>query len=148
MKLINYYRTSGGLTFLALVVILAGQFAEAEYVVYESATMGPPGQIEGYLLSTDQYMGTRFYVDRQYEVTQIGGHLAQANVGGNFFGAIVALTGVTSMDARFGGLTVRVAWPDTPSFVALMAALPSASPLARPDELTVATSVLVLDQAT
>ncbi|NIP22952.1 MAG: hypothetical protein GWN67_03010 [Phycisphaerae bacterium] len=97
MKLINCYKTSGGLTFLALVVVLAGQLAEAEYVVYESATMGPPGQVEGYLLSTDQYMGTRFYVDRQYEVTQIGGHLAQANVGGNFFGAIVALTGPSAV---------------------------------------------------
>lgn len=97
MKLINCFRAWGGFIFPALVVILLGQLAEAEYVVFESATMGPPGQMEGYLVSTNQYMGTRFYVDRQLEVTQIGGHIAQAVFGADFFGAIVSLTGPSAL---------------------------------------------------
>ena len=47
MKLVNCFRTSGGFILLALMVILPGQIADAEYVILQSATMGPTGQITG-----------------------------------------------------------------------------------------------------
>ncbi|MDH4241634.1 MAG: DNRLRE domain-containing protein, partial [Phycisphaerae bacterium] len=97
MKLINCFRTWGGLTFLALVVILTGQLSKAEHVILESATMGPTGQVEGYLVDYSQYIGARFYVDRRLEVTQIGGHIAQAIFGADFFGAIVSLSGPSDL---------------------------------------------------
>ncbi|MHC4098810.1 MAG: GEVED domain-containing protein, partial [Planctomycetota bacterium] len=84
MKLINCFRTSGGFICLVLAVILVGQLAEAEYVIHESATMGPTGQFEGYLVDYT-------------EVTQIGGHIAQANFGADFFGAIVSLSGMSDL---------------------------------------------------
>ena len=93
MKLINCIRTSGGFICLVLVVILTGQLAHAEYVIHESATMGPAGQFEGYLVDETQFIGARFYVDRRLEVTQIGGHIAQGIFGADFFGAIVSLSG-------------------------------------------------------
>ncbi|HIJ52844.1 MAG TPA: hypothetical protein HPP66_06775 [Planctomycetes bacterium] len=88
-KVINSFRTSAGFIFLALMVILAGQLADAEYLILESATMGPTGQDYGTLVNETQFVGARFYVDRQLNVTKIGGHITQT--GWNFFGAIVAL---------------------------------------------------------
>ena len=40
-------------------------------------------------MNETQFVGARFYVDRQLNVTKIGGHITQT--GWNFFGAIVAL---------------------------------------------------------
>ena len=97
MKLINCFRASGGFIFLALVAILSGQPADAEYVILESATMGPPGQSAGSLVDNTQFIGARFYIDRNLEVTRIGGHITQVVYGANFFGAIVSLSGSSGL---------------------------------------------------
>jgi len=55
--------------------------------------MGPAGQPTGALLDNTQYLGARFYINRRLEVSQIGGHIAQSVSYGNFFGAIVSLSG-------------------------------------------------------
>lgn len=45
MRFVNCLRTSGRFIFLALIVTLLGQLVNAEYVIYESATMGQTDQI-------------------------------------------------------------------------------------------------------
>ena len=57
------------------------------------------------------------------------------------------LAGVIVTVATGGGLTVRVAVPDLPSLVAVIVAVPGATPVATPEELTVATAVLLELQA-
>jgi len=49
-------------------------YAHAE-VIYESATMGPTGQTEGYLIDNYSFLGSRFYIGNSVQVTAIGGHL-------------------------------------------------------------------------
>jgi len=90
MKLINCFRTSAGFIFLALVVILPGQLADAEYVIHESATMGAAGQTSGYGINSIWFMGSRFYIAQQVQVTAFGGHMLEWTAG-NLFGAIVSL---------------------------------------------------------
>jgi len=97
MKLVNRFRTLGGFICLVMVFIVPGQIAEADYVIHESATMGPPGQDYGVVVGAEQFAGARFYIDRRLEVTQIGGHINQVYVGADFFGAIVSLSGPSDL---------------------------------------------------
>ncbi len=62
--------------------------------------------------------------------------------------SMVAEAGLTVMELTTGGgsSTVREADPDTPPAAALMVVVPAFRPVARPEELTVATEVLLLDQ--
>ena len=61
--------------------------------------------------------------------------------------AMLGLVGVTAMDTNSAAVTVRVVEPDTLPFVAVMVAVPTATPVARPAlpeaPETVATVVLV-----
>jgi len=56
--------------------------------------------------------------------------------------AIVGFAGVTAIDTRVAGPTVRVVLPVTPLTVALIWEVPWAAPLARPPAVMVATAVL------
>ncbi len=74
-----------------------GHMATAD-VIYESATMGAPGQpYWGHmLLSHTQFGGVRFEIDTTLRVDAIGGHFATYYAGDGYdslFGALVALTG-------------------------------------------------------
>ena len=62
--------------------------------------------------------------------------------------AMEAVAGDRTMPVRFGLVTVRAADPETPLKVAVMFALPAATPVARPLPATVAAAVLLLDQLT
>jgi hypothetical protein len=99
MKLINCSGTSIGFIFLAFIVISLGQPVRADYMVFETAPLGPTGQTGGYALSDTRYMGARFYFQRGIEVTQIGGHMSRLSFGGNLFGAIVPLSGPFDLPA-------------------------------------------------
>ncbi len=61
-------------------------------VIYESATLGPTGEISGISIFTKQILGSRFSVSQTVEVTEIGGHIG-GSVPGGIFGAIVQLSG-------------------------------------------------------
>jgi hypothetical protein len=58
--------------------------------------------------------------------------------------------GVTAMELRVGAtaLTVREAEPEMPVRVAVTLVDPAATPLATPDEFTIATAVLAADHET
>lgn len=67
--------------------------------------------------------------------------------------ATLAVGGVTEMEVRVGGggveaVTVRLVLPLTPLSAAVMVAVPEATPVARPVELTVAVAELELVQVT
>jgi hypothetical protein len=57
-----------------------------------------------------------------------------------------AVAGDRAMPVRVGLVTVMAADPETPLNVAVMFALPVATPVARPLPATVAVAVLLLDQ--
>jgi len=84
---------------VALIVLLCcyvlPQAASAD-IIHESATMGSPGQPEGAGLLTDQFLGSRFYIADEVEVTAIGGHLMEWT-SGNLFGAIVSLSSMSDL---------------------------------------------------
>ena len=82
------YRAICFVIFAILVLAVSGQ-TNAE-IIHESATMGPTGQWNGYAISEDQFIGSRFYVSETTEVTAIGGHFVEDNWL-NIFGAIVTL---------------------------------------------------------
>jgi len=61
-------------------------------IIYESATLGPTGiDFPGNSINSGQYLGSRFSITQQVEVSEIGGHLRTQT--GNIFGAIVELSG-------------------------------------------------------
>lgn len=61
---------------------------------------------------------------------------------------IEAVAGETAMLVTVGPVTVSVADPEVPPDVAVMFALPAATPVASPALLMVAAAVLLLDHAT
>jgi hypothetical protein len=65
-------------------------------IIYESATLGPTGQLVGYELSAAQFIGSRFYLSEPREITAIGGHLAE-DIAGNLFGAILGLSSISDL---------------------------------------------------
>jgi hypothetical protein len=73
--------------------------ADAGYI-YESATLGTTGITSGFNPSVDdrQFVGVRFDVTSTVTTGTIGGHFGGF---GNFFGAIVALSGPTDVPDSF-----------------------------------------------
>jgi hypothetical protein len=67
-------------------------------IIYESATLGPIGQAGGYAIDGTQFIGSRFYLSEQREITAIGGHLTEWG-GGNLFGAILSLSSINDLPA-------------------------------------------------
>jgi len=90
---------------LASILILGGigfpQHVFAE-VIYESATLGPTGLDNGIVLSTSQFLGSRFSVTETFEVTAIGGHMFSGNIP-TLFGAIVDMSGPLPAGSPFTG---------------------------------------------
>jgi|GEM_PF-792474 len=75
---------------VVFLAVSAEVFGGSVSVIHESATLGPTGQVEGWGLVTTQFIGSRFYLNREVEVTAIGGHLVQWGTG-DLFGTIVEL---------------------------------------------------------
>lgn len=48
--------------------------ADDEQIIFESATMGSMGQLSGYGITTEDYLGVRFEITEPTEITHIGGH--------------------------------------------------------------------------
>ncbi|MBN2375242.1 MAG: PEP-CTERM sorting domain-containing protein [Sedimentisphaerales bacterium] len=84
---------------LVLLISMAGNLSAA--LIYESATMGTPGQsVYGHmLLGHTQFGGVRFELTSTMQVDAIGGHFATYYPGGspNLFGALISLTGETDV---------------------------------------------------
>jgi len=84
---------------LVLLIAMAGNSSAA--LIYESATMGAPGQtIWGHMvLGHTQFGGVRFELTSPMQVDAIGGHFATYYPGGsnNLFGALISLTGETDV---------------------------------------------------
>jgi hypothetical protein len=76
----------------SIEVIPAGSYE----IIHESATMAAFGQMSGLPFDANLFMGSRFYVDEQVEVSTIGGHLLEYTAG-TVFGAIVSLSGPTAL---------------------------------------------------
>ena len=50
--------------------------AQSDFL-FESATLGPPGQTGGYVVSIQQFLGAKFEIRTTANVTELGGHLAE-----------------------------------------------------------------------
>jgi hypothetical protein len=88
---------------IIVIFILAISLINAAHaeVIYESATMGPTGQTEGYLIDSYGFMGSRFYIGNPVQVTAIGGHLFAGWPEDDIFGAIVRLDGLNDLPNGF-----------------------------------------------
>ena len=99
MKINKYLFKATTVCSLVLLVAMAGNSSAA--LIYESATMGTPGQsVWGdMLLGHTQFGGVRFELTSPMQVDAIGGHFATYYPGGNpnLFGALVSLTGETDV---------------------------------------------------
>lgn len=74
----------------------------ADDILFESATLGPTGitlqqqideQIQGTNVNQSVFVGARFEIATPANVSRIGGHFTADSAGGDFFGAIVQLSG-------------------------------------------------------
>jgi hypothetical protein len=70
-------------------------------VIYESATLGPTGQVLGATITSEQNLGARFPLSESTHITAIGGHLLveqqSDNPGATIFGAIIPLASATGL---------------------------------------------------
>jgi hypothetical protein len=86
------HRAKVSVTLLSILFTSVPSYAA---IIHQSATMGPTGQTYGYILSSEQFIGSRFQVNQQVQVTAIGGHLLAGS--GSIFGAIISLSNMTSL---------------------------------------------------
>ena len=71
-------------------------FAATTEVLYQSATMGTPGQTAGISVGVFQYVGSRFELSERRVATAVGGHFGTSATGEQtVFGALVRLTSMT-----------------------------------------------------
>ncbi|MHC4476376.1 MAG: GLUG motif-containing protein [Planctomycetota bacterium] len=98
MDLQYAWRRVTKMTLLAGLLAFGAQPAPAvvPITIYESATLGPTGQFGGYELSASQFLGSRFYLATETEITAIGGHIAE-DITGNLFGAILKLSSISDL---------------------------------------------------
>ena len=82
------------LTLLAAIPLL-GTTPIFAAVIFESSTMGPPGQTSGTIVASNQFLGSRFHLDDPVNVTSIGGHLRGST--GTMFGVIVPLATASAL---------------------------------------------------
>ena len=78
---------------LLLVVfsaVVSFGFSAAADIVHESATMGSYPQYSGYIVDSTWFIGSRFYISEETQITSVGGHITQDSAG-NLFAAIVKL---------------------------------------------------------
>jgi hypothetical protein len=64
-------------------------------LVYESATMGSPGQVAGHTIDVDQFIGVRFTTTQPYTITGLGAHVVALS--GTYFIAIVPIDPATNL---------------------------------------------------
>ncbi len=91
----NGFDRLGRITIFVVVSLLFCQAAWAvdPTIIYESATQGATGQTSGYGIDGSQFIGSRFYLSEEREITAIGGHLTEL-AAGNVFGAIISLSSI------------------------------------------------------
>ncbi|MEM9384942.1 MAG: hypothetical protein AAGA68_07755 [Pseudomonadota bacterium] len=61
--------------------------------LYESATLGETGSNTGFVLDSDQFLGSRFSLSRTSQITAVGGHIDRRS-GATLWGAIVEMSDV------------------------------------------------------
>ena len=71
------------------IVLVSGRVGYCD-LIHESATMGPAEQDIGRIINSEIYLGSRFYIEQDVQVTAVGGHLSEWALG-TLFGAIVRL---------------------------------------------------------
>ncbi|MHC4528242.1 MAG: GEVED domain-containing protein, partial [Planctomycetota bacterium] len=92
MQFGNASEARGGSAVLIVLFCFVCASAGATTVIHESAKLGTTGLNGGWYLGDDQFFGSVFYVDREVQVTAIGGHLCgNGSSSGPLFGAILSL---------------------------------------------------------
>lgn len=104
-------------------IVIAGVLALAimprtatAVVIHESASLGATGQMGGYNLSVDQFLGSRFSITSSFQVTNVGGHINLLDPD-KIFAAIVQLTSPTALPtgSPFAGLELLASTAFTPN---------------------------------
>jgi len=94
------------------------RLVEAQTLILESANLGPTGQNGGFALGDSQfltqYLGARFSISQQFQVTAIGGHLFTFLPPEPLFGAIVRLSGPNALPT---GNPVDTDWLASTTFI-------------------------------
>lgn len=83
------------LIFLA-VCALATEPVRGDFVVLESAMLGPTGQTGGLSIGDSQFVGARFTIEATTEITEVGGHLLSLQHS-SIVASIIPLSGPTSL---------------------------------------------------
>lgn len=76
-----------------LSVLLACASAQAAVFTFESATLGPLGQLGGTTISAQQFSGAKFTIAEAAQVDYVGVHASTTFADGTIFEAIVSLPG-------------------------------------------------------
>jgi hypothetical protein len=95
---------------LVILLVALLPLTALAFPIYESATLGQPGQAAGYPFSidVDQILGVRFYIDKRVTIGSIGGYFSETQPGveSDIVGAIVRLHGSHDFPNSFD-LTTR-----------------------------------------
>ena len=95
---------------LVILLVALLPLTALAFPIYQSATLGPTGQIGGYpfAIDVDQTLGVRFYVDKRVTIGSIGGYFTESQPGveSDIVGAIVRLHGSHDFPNSFD-LTTR-----------------------------------------
>jgi hypothetical protein len=100
------------------IVVLVSYGTLRGAVIYQSATMGPTGQTSGYGIDSYTFLGSRFYIGQQAQVTAIGGHMLSGWPEDDIFGAIVKLNSASDLPKGypFSGTEVVAHVQFTPNY--------------------------------
>lgn len=111
-----------------LFLLLSFQLAIAQPFNFETATLGPTGQLSGDNLADWQFLGAKFIVSEPVRVTSVGGHLlAVPNplfVAINPLNAITDLPNDTSLSDAIFATTFNGSYPSTQVTIATNFCLP------------------------
>jgi len=75
---------------LGMALVLLPNWAKA-VTIYESATLGATGQSGGTSLSS-QFLGSRFTLSQETNITAIGGHMVETGGNGTLWGALISMS--------------------------------------------------------
>jgi hypothetical protein len=83
---------------VVFILVLISINCAGAAIIYQSATMGPTGQNNSvYAIDSSNFLGSRFYVGTQAQVTAIGGHMFAGLPEDDIFGAIIRLNDSTDL---------------------------------------------------
>ncbi len=81
---------------LAIATLALSPLSSRADIIYESAELGPTGQSGGFSLGV-QYLGSRFELTEETDITAVGGHVLSTTGSGELFAAIVSLESMTDL---------------------------------------------------